>query len=228
MDEPTARPPRRRIDAMSGLMSAITLAAVLGTVWVRFGPPSREAPMVAVGRAAPPLRLLDVETSEPLVLIGLEGKVVWVVFWSAEAASGRSCLTELAAAGKRLRAHRRFALVTAAVEAGDPRRVRATVAALGVDLPVYLAGAATLRQFGAERADPPLHVLIDADGRVRAMARGAGRATIERFAAQAGRRLDELDPLGETRFADADGRRFVPASLLGANDRCPLAKGPGM
>ena len=258
MDEPTAMPPRRRIDAMSGLMSAITLAALIGAVWMRFGPSSRESPTVAVGRAAPPLRLLDMETSEPLVLVGLEGKVVWVVFWSAEAASGRSCLAELAAAVKRLQAHRRFALVTAAVEAGAPAHVRAAVAAIGVDLPVYLASATTRRQFGAETADPPLHVLIDADGRVLAMAVGAGRPTLERFAAQAGRRLDELDPLGETRFAarggrrcDAEGRvlamavgaglilgqtpfadaawgRSDQATLLGANDRCPLAKVPGM
>ncbi len=200
-------PPRRRIDAMSGLMSAITLAALIGAVWMRFGPSPRESQMVAVGSTAPPLRLLDVATSDPLVLVGLQGKVVWVVFWSAEAASGRSCLVELASAVKRLQAHRRFAVVTAAVEAGDPERVRATVAAMGVNLPVYLAGAATRRQFGAERADPPLHVLIDADGRILALARGAGRPTLERIAAQAGRRLEELDPMGATRFAADGGSR---------------------
>jgi hypothetical protein len=160
--------------------------------------------------------------------VGLQGKVVWVVFWSAEASSGRTCLAELAAAVKRLEAHRRFAVVTAAVEAGHPGRVRATVAAHGVDLPVYLAAPETRRQFGAENADPPLHVLIDADGRVLAMARGAGRPTLERIAEQAGRRLDELDPLGPTRFAGADGCRSDQATLLGANDRCPLAKVPGM
>src|SRR5262249_58624925 len=115
---------------------------LLGTLRMRCGPPSRGAAVVAVGRAAPPLRLLDLETSEPMVLVGLQGKVVWVVFWSAEAASGRSCLVELAAIAKRLKAHRRFALVTAAIEGGDPARVRTTIAGLRVGLPVYLAEAA--------------------------------------------------------------------------------------
>ena len=52
----------------------------------------------------------------------------------------------------------------------------------------------------APSADPPLHVLIDAAGHVIAMARGAGRPTIDRIADQAKRQLDELDPLGDTRF----------------------------
>ena len=214
MNEPTTRPSRRRIEPMSGLMSAITLAALIGTLWMRCGPPSRESAVVAVGRAAPPLRLLDLETSEPMVLVGLQGKVVWVVFWSAEAASGRSCLVELAAIAKRLKAHRRFALVTAAIEAGDPARVRTTIAGISVDLPVYLAEAATRERFAVEEADPPLHVLIDADGRVLALARGAGRPTLERMAAQAGRRLDELDPMGQTRFA-ARGGGLTPPFQLG-------------
>jgi hypothetical protein len=154
-----------------------------------------------MGAEAPLLRLLDVKTSEPLVLVGLAGRVVWVVFWSAAAPSGRACLPELAAAWKGLKWHPRFALVTAAVEAGDPGSVSAVVEAGGWDLPVYLAGPETRRQFGAGSGDPPLHILIDEDGRIMVMARSASRATIERIADQARRRLDELDPLGQTRFA---------------------------
>ena len=97
-------------------------------------------------------------------------------------------------------------MVTAAVEADDPAAVRTAVEAAGVDLPVYLAGPETRRRFHAQDADPPLHVLIDAGGRILAMARGDGRPTIDRIAEQARRRLDELDPIGETRFASATPR----------------------
>jgi hypothetical protein len=196
--------PKRRIDAMGGLMMLVTLAALAGAAWLRYGRSSAtEASIAAVGAEAPPLRLIDPETSEPVVLVGLNSKVVWVVLWSAKASSGRSCLAELEAATKRLRTHRRFAMVTAAVESDDPAAVRAAVRAAGVTLPVYLAGPETRRRFRAENADPPLHILIDAGGRVLAMAQGDGQPTIGRIAEEARRRLDELDPVGETRFASA-------------------------
>ena len=73
----------------------------------------------------------------------------------------------------------------------------------GIELPVYLASAATLRRFGTSSADPPLHVLIGADGRIAALARGSDDSTIARLAAMAQRRLDELDPHGTMRFAAA-------------------------
>ncbi len=146
------------------------------------------------------MRLIDPETSEPVVLVGLNSKVVWVVFWSAAAPSGRSCLAELESATKRLRSHRSFAMVTAAIESDDPTAVRRAVEASGVNLPAYLAAPETRRRFRAEVADPPLHILIDAGGRVLAMARGDG-PTIGRIAEVARRRLEELDPVGETRFA---------------------------
>src|SRR5438093_3405237 len=117
MDEPIETRPRR-IEAMSGLMSVITVAALIGAAWLRFGPSAGTEPL-AVGAEAPPLRLLDLETSDSLVLVGLHGKVVWVVFWSAASSSGRSGLPELVAAWQGLKAHQRFALVTAAVETGD-------------------------------------------------------------------------------------------------------------
>jgi hypothetical protein len=219
MDQASDIPTRRRIDAISAIMVVATVASLLGTAWLRARrPPENEPP--AVGALAPPLRLLDLETSEPLVLIGLRGKVAWVVFWSADSPSGRSSLAAIEHAWGQLKARRKFALVVAAVEAGNPDGVRATVAESGVKLPVYLASAETLQRYGAERADPPLHVLIDADGRIAAMARGSGSHTIERIADQARRLLDELGPLGETRFAAAKRRprrsHQDPATLLGA------------
>ena len=83
--------------------------------------------------------------------------------------------------------------------------MRAVVAESGVDLPVYLASPDSLHQFAAESAEPPLNVLIDADGQIIALARGAGPATLDRLADQAKRLLDELDPMGNTRFAERAG-----------------------
>jgi hypothetical protein len=211
MDEtPSVHSHRRRVDAVTALMCAITVAAIAGAAWLRYGPRSaRERPEpadVSVGAVAPPLRLLDLKTSEPIVLAGLSDRVVWLVFWSAGSSSGRACLPELEAAWKPLKAHRRFALVTAAVEAEDPAVVRAAVEASGVELPVYLAGPETRRLYRVQAADPPLHVVIDTGGQVVTMARHAGQATIDRIAKQVRRRLEEIDPIGDTRFAEVWSR----------------------
>ena len=116
--------PKRRIDAMSGVLMLVTVAALAGVAWMRLGWSSTPVgSTAAVGAEAPPLRLIDLETSEPVVLVGLTSKVVWVVFWSAGSPSGQSCLTALEAATRRLRTHRRFAMVTAAVESDDPAAV---------------------------------------------------------------------------------------------------------
>ena len=204
-DAPSGKPARCRIDAISAMMAAVTVAAVVGVAWLRYVPSSSsgQAPAaeLAMDSEAPPLRLLDVKTAEPLVLFGLGDRVVWVVFWSAGAQSGRECLEELEPVWNRLKGSRRFALVTAAVEAGEPARVRGVMEGHGVHVPVYLASPETQRQFHVQGGDPPLHVLIDAGGRVIALARHAGRPTIDRIAEQIRRRLKELDPIGETRFA---------------------------
>lgn len=201
--------PKRRIDAMTALMTLVTLLALAGAAWLRFGrPSSSESSTATVGAEAPPLRLTDLETAEPIVLIGVNDKVAWVIFWSAGAPSGRACLAELSVPLRRLRMHRRFALVPAAIELDDPAKVRAAVRDAGFPLPVYLTGPETRRRFHVEDADPPLHVLIDAGGRILAMARGGDPQTIARVAEIAGRRLEEIDPLGELHFAaDAIHRR---------------------
>ena len=128
MGEPTEKPARRRVDVISAMMSLVTVAAIVGAAWLRYGPKAaldREpATDVTVGEEAPPLRLLDLKTGEPLVLVGLSNRVVWVVFWSAESPSGRECLSELETVWKKLKVNRRFALVTAAVDGEDPTRPR--------------------------------------------------------------------------------------------------------
>ena len=64
-------------------------------------------------------------------------------------------------------------------------------------LPVYLAGPETCRRFGPGPADPPLHLVSNAEGRIAAIARGGGEGTIHRLEAQVQGWLEELDPLGE-------------------------------
>ncbi len=96
--------------------------------------------------------------------------------------------------------------MAAAIETDQAETVREMTSASQFKLPIYIASPETRRRYGAERADPPLHVLIDAAGHVIAIARGAGRPTIDRIADQAKRQLDELDPLGDTRFVSAPSR----------------------
>jgi hypothetical protein len=183
-------------------MAAITIAAVLGAIWLRSRPSSALRPL-GVGDLAPPLHLRDLKTSEPLVLVGMRGKVAWIIFWSADAPSSRTIWNDLDGAWRKLRSHDRFTLVAAAVEADQPGRVQAAVAESEVELPVYLADPDTWRRYRALQAGPPSHVLIDAEGHVAALAQGANPQTIERLAAHAKRLLDELDPQGAKRFASA-------------------------
>jgi hypothetical protein len=205
MDAATEIWSRRRIDPLSALMIALTAATLLGAAWLRFGlPAAPETPRI--GSVAPPVHVLDLNASETKVMAGLRGKVVWLVFWSASSESGPATLPMLEDIWNRLKTHQRFAMVAAAIDADHPERVRQLTGANQFNLPVYLASPETQRRYDAAPADPPFHVLIDASGHIIAVARGAGRSTIERIADQAKRQLDELDPLGDTRFASAATR----------------------
>ena len=205
MDEPTEPPRQRRSDPVTAIMLVVTAIALLSAIWLKAkGTPVNEPPRV--GAMAPSLRLLDVETSEPLVLVGQRGKVIWVVFWSTASPSASSSLAAIERASVRLRARRRFAMVAAAVDIDQPARVRAAIAERRVELPVYLASAESLRSYGVDHGSPPLHVLIDADGRLAAIARETGSQTIERIAGQAERMIDELGPTDDTRFAGGASR----------------------
>jgi hypothetical protein len=197
MTENTAR---RRIDWVSAAMALVTSLALAGAAWMRFGPaPASEPP--GVGTLAPPLRLLDPATSEPLVLLGLRGKVIWLTFWSADSPSARADLVALDRVWNRLRARPKFAMAAVAIEAEHPDRVRAMLAEMKARLPVYLAPAETRRAFGATGSHVPFHLLFDETGRVGAVARGGAPGVLDRLARQAEQWLDELEPLGPTRFA---------------------------
>jgi hypothetical protein len=207
MDEPSDPPRRRRPDPVTAIMLVVTAIALLGAIWLKTkGTPRTDPP--SVGALAPPLRLLDLETSEPLVLVGQRGKVVWVVFWSAASPSASSSLAAIERASVSLRARRRFAMVVAAVDTNQPAPVRAAVAECRVKLPVYLASAETVLRYDVAVGAIPLHVLIDPDGRIAAIARETGPQTIERIAGQAARLLDLMGPQDDTRFASATLRNF--------------------
>jgi hypothetical protein len=195
--------PAGRLDRVSLLLAAATLAFVSGAAWLKFRAPAEPEPPT-VGSTLPPLRLLNLETSEPLFLLGLKGKVIWLTFWSAGSPSGRAVLPRLEDAWRRLRSHGRFTLVAAAVDADHPEQVRGALKDIRASLPAYLATPETRRRFGADQADPPLHLLIDSDGRVAALVRGAGRETIDRLSGQVQGWLEELEPLGPIRFAQLD------------------------
>src|SRR4051812_39439822 len=99
-------------------MIAIILGALGTTAWLRFGP-RPAGPTPAVGSVAPPLRLLEPETGEPVVLVGLHGRIVWVTFWTARSPSGPAVLRALDGAWARFRARSKFTRIAAAVEADD-------------------------------------------------------------------------------------------------------------
>jgi hypothetical protein len=181
-------------------MALVTTLAMAGFVWMRHGPaPAGESP--GIGTPVPPLRVLDPATSDPLVLLGLRGKVVSLTFWSADSPSARADLAALDRVWTRLRARPKFAMAAVAVEADHPDRVRAVLAEANVRLPVYLAPAETRRRFGATAQHVPFHVLIDETGHIGALARGDAPGVLARLARQAGQWLDEMEPFGPTRFA---------------------------
>jgi hypothetical protein len=204
MDEATDIWTHRRIEPSSALLLLVTATALIGAAWLRYRSDGN-GDLLTVGARVPPLQLFDLETSEPRLLVGLGGKVVWVTFWSVDSASAPSHLTALEHATKKLADHRRFMQVVVAVEVGKASRVRSVVDSNRIGLPHYLANAAVLQRFGTSSADPPFHVLIGADSRIIALARGGDDSTIARLAAMAQRRLEELDPLGRTRYAGVSG-----------------------
>jgi hypothetical protein len=186
-----------RIDWPSAAMALVASVALVWAGWLRFGPEGPAEPL-AVGAQSPPLRLLDPDTTEPLLLLGLQGRVVWVTFWTAGSAGDLAALEQV---WNRLRNRRRFSMVAAAV--GEPAKPRRPAAGerSEASLPVYLATPETCRAFGVAGRNLPLHLLIDERGKVGAVAWGSSEATLSRLSAQAEGWLDVIDPAGDTRFA---------------------------
>lgn len=195
---------RRGFDKVSAAMALVTTVMLAWAAWLRLGPPPKpETP--AVGTLAPALRLLDPSTSEPLVLLGLKGKVVWIAFVSpgGSAPGSSNDLPALEAVWKRFKPRPKFAMAALDVDSARPDRLRAAVASAKATLPAYLAAPETCRAFGVDLRRLPLHVLVDPSGRIAAVAQGRGALTLDRLGDQAERWLDEVEPLGKTRFAFA-------------------------
>ena len=212
MEPPREQSQRRRIDWAASTMMIVTFGCLLAAGWLRFQR-SRAIEPPTVGAPIPPLELVDVHTSEPLVLLGLTGRVVWIVFWSADSTSGRATLGEIGRVWPRLRPNRRFTLVAAAIDVDHPERVEAAADG-GSELPVYLATPETRRRFGIERADPPVHLLIGADGRVMAIGAATTAQTIDRIADQARSELERLDPAGRHGFASVGMSRDPGSAII--------------
>src|SRR4051794_22683595 len=113
--DPEDARPSRRFDWVSLLMALLTVLIVGWAAWLRFAPPSSIEPP-AVGSVLPPLRLLDLQSAEPLVLMGLKGKIVWIIFCSPGSETGRKVLPQLEKVWRRLRPHGRFSMVAAAAD----------------------------------------------------------------------------------------------------------------
>ncbi len=195
MTDRNETPAPRGFDRLSAAMALVTVVMIVWAAWLRFGPPpAPETP--AVGSMAPALRLLDPATSDPLILLGLRGKVVWISFVETTNASGASDLAGLETVWKRFRSRQGFAMAALSIESNHPDRLRAAVKATGVTLPTYLAAPETQRAFGISSGRLPLHILLDPNGHVVAVAQGRGAATLRRLVDQAERWLDEIDPPG--------------------------------
>ena len=194
--------PEPRRDRPSVLLGLLTIALVTATLWLRFGP-GLWPPPPKVGSPFPPTRLERLQSTEQLLLLGVEGRVTWLIFLSADSEEGLAVLPRLEAVWKKLKPTKRFSLVVAAIEQDDPSRLQAALAEYQGErrLPLYLAGPDARRVFGVDGADPPWHFLVDPDGRIATIARGSGKEMIDRLTKQSKNWLEAMEPLDEAHFA---------------------------
>jgi len=189
----------RKFDPVSALMAVVAAIAILWAGWLRFGPPPLPEPL-APGAKLPPLKLIDPETNEPILLLGLRDKVVWVTFWSANAPQALSDLADLQRIWTRFSPRSKFAMVAVAVDLEEPGPLLEMLANTKASLPAYLAEKQTRNRFGTDAVRLPMHLLIDETGKVSAVAQGRDGATFARLTEQTKQRLDAIDPIGQPRF----------------------------
>ncbi|WP_165072531.1 thioredoxin domain-containing protein [Paludisphaera rhizosphaerae] len=186
-------------DRVSLVLTALTIALVAGAAWLRFGPGFFPRP-IRVGEPMPPTRLNRLNDADSRLLLGVEGRVLWLVFVSTEGDGPVPVLPELETAWKRLRSNRRFGMAVAAVDSSGPDRARQALATYKGELPLYVAGRDAPRSFGVDPGGGPWHFLIDPHGRVAAVARGSGAETINRLSKMASSWLDAMAPAADLRF----------------------------
>lgn len=186
-------------DRFNLALAAVALVLLAGAAWLRFGPGLSPNP-VRVGEPMPPTRLARLHEAGSRLLLGMEGRILWLVFLPADPAEAAPVLPELEAAWGRLRTDSRFGMAVAAAEDHGRDRVRAEFEPFRGKLPLYLAGLDAPRSFGVEAAGGPWHFLVDPHGRVAAVARGSGKETVDRLAKMATDWLDALAPAADARF----------------------------
>lgn len=210
-DGEAGAPPRDRV---SLILAVLTIALIVGAAGLRFGPGVFSGP-IRVGEPMPPTRLTGLHEPDSRLLLGVEGRVLWLVFVSTEGAGAGPILPELETAWKTLRTNHRFGMAVAAVDPSGPDRARQALVSYKGRLPLYLGGDAP-RSFGVDPGGGPWHFLIDPHGRVAAVARGSGADTVRRLSRMASDWLDAMSPAADVRFqltrveASSAGWNIVP------------------
>jgi hypothetical protein len=188
--------PKRGPDLVNALLVMVTIIFLIGSCWIRFGT-STNRPSLAVGDLAPSLHLRDLN-GEPLIVLGLWGKVVWLTFWSATSREGLIVVDRLDQIWRGLDKEGGFASFSLVIDDVEPEIVRDLIATRSLRLPAYLASAETCRDYGAAAGDLPLHVVINDDGRILAITRGSDLEEIEEMVKA---RLRVLHSAGGALFA---------------------------
>lgn len=177
---------------------AAALALVAASAWIYLGFRNRSAPLL-VGSRFPPTRFERFEDADPLLVLGLEGRVTWLVFLPIDAREGLEPLAQLESHWREFRSNSRFSLVAATVDHQRP----VSSSALGEyrgRLPLYVADGDVQHLFGVDRVESLRHILIGPRGRIDVIANGSDQETIDRVARRARLWLDALAPPRDARF----------------------------
>jgi len=195
-DDPRQDAPRWT--ARQSAAMAVALALLAASAWIYLGVRDRAAPLL-VGSRFPPTRLERLADADPLLVLGQEGRVTWLVFLPIDAREGLEPLAQLESHWRKFRANSRFSLVAAAVDNHQPSRAPALGEYRG-RLPLYVADGEVQHLFGVDRVDSLRHILIGPRGRIDLIADGSDGETIDRVAHRARLWLDALAPPRDARF----------------------------
>ncbi|WZP00948.1 hypothetical protein EP7_002610 [Isosphaeraceae bacterium EP7] len=195
---PAAQPPR--MDWVALAMTAVIVLSLARFAWVRWSPGARPNPPI-VGKSIPPLSLRDPSTAEPLVWVTPRDRVTWLTFYSATDPAASADLAVLESTWHRFRQRAHFAMLAVAANPDQEPAVARLLAQTKATLPTAVATQSTLATFDADRGTLPLHLILDTDGTLLAIARGRPPGQLERLTETVTRRLAELDPTGGARFA---------------------------
>jgi len=199
-----SRENRPRCSVCPSVSMVIALAFLAASAWLWLGVGERSSPPV-VGSRFPPTRLERLKDADPLLVLGLEGRVTWLVFLPIDAPGGLELLAQLEPFQRQFRSNRRFSLIAATVGSNGPDHPSATLEGYRGHLPLYVADGDVQRLFGVDRVDSPRHILIGPRGRIDLIADGSSRETIDRVARRTRLWLDALAPPRDARFFLARG-----------------------